>query len=398
MNSKSMKKAIIFAAAVLATATAGARTLSQAEAIDTIIGNNTRLKALRANAEADYQSDLYEAKRLNDPEVEFEHLWGPDDNKKWNIGVSQSFDWPGAYGKRIRTAESRRQAWTYRYAAEELSLRTSAKEAFAMGVYARRRLDLLQRVYENMDSLRNYITTGYRDGQLTILDVKKIQLELYGLRARIADVSQESMQAGAELAALNDGNALDADFGAYPAEPMYDLSRYLEYASSANPDVTAAEATAKSARLDADAVAASRMPGFTVGYRHAFEEEQHFNGFAIGVSLPVYSRSRAVKAAKLRATASGFDAAEASASARSAVTAAYSVAEKRRNALSELNDVTLDESYPRLLLMAYKGGQINVITYIQELNYYLSAREARLDAEYQLRLALITLNKYNPAE
>lgn len=398
MNSKSMKKAIIFAAAVLATATAGARTLSQAEAIDTIIGNNTRLKALRANAEADYQSDLYEAKRLNDPEVEFEHLWGPDDNKKWNIGVSQSFDWPGAYGKRIRTAESRRQAWTYRYAAEELSLRTSAKEAFAMGVYARRRLDLLQRVYENMDSLRNYITTGYRDGQLTILDVKKIQLELYGLRARIADVSQESMQAGAELAALNDGNALDADFGAYPAEPMYDLSRYLEYASSANPDVTAAEATAKSARLEADALAASSMPGFTVGYRHAFEEEQHFNGFAIGVSLPVYSRSRAVKAAKLRATASGFDAAEASASARSAVTAAYSVAEKRRNALSELNDVTLDESYPRLLLMAYKGGQINVITYIQELNYYLSARETRLDAEYQLRLALITLNKYNPAE
>ncbi|MGN1252037.1 MAG: TolC family protein [Muribaculaceae bacterium] len=398
MNSKSMKKAIIFAVAAFAAATAGARTLSQAEAIDTIISNNSRLKALRANAEADYQSDLYEAKRLNDPEVEFEHLWGPDDNKKWNIGVSQSFDWPGAYGKRIRTAESRRQAWTYRYAAEELSLRTSAKEAFAMGVYARRRLDLLQRVYENMDSLRNYITTGYRDGQLTILDVKKIQLELYGLRARIADVSQESMQAGAELAALNDGNAIDADFGAYPAEPMYDLSRYLEYASSANPDVTAAEATAKSARLEADAVAASRMPGFTVGYRHAFEEEQHFNGFAIGVSLPVYSRSRAVKAAKLRATASGFDAAEASASARSAVTAAYSVAEKRRNALSELNDVTLDESYPRLLLMAYKGGQINVITYIQELNYYLSARETRLDAEYQLRLALITLNKYNPAE
>ena len=398
MNSKSMKKAIIFAVAAFAAATAGARTLSQAEAIDTIISNNSRLKALRANAEADYQSDLYEAKRLNDPEVEFEHLWGPDDNKKWNIGVSQSFDWPGAYGKRIRTAESRRQAWTYRYAAEELSLRTSAKEAFAMGVYARRRLDLLQRVYENMDSLRNYITTGYRDGQLTILDVKKIQLELYGLRARIADVSQESMQAGAELAALNDGNALDADFGAYPAEPMYDLSRYLEYASSANPNVTAAEATAKSARLEADAVAASRMPGFTVGYRHAFEEEQHFNGFAIGVSLPVYSRSRAVKAAKLRATASGFDAAEASASARSAVTAAYSVAEKRRNALSELNDVTLDESYPRLLLMAYKGGQINVITYIQELNYYLSARETRLDVEYQLRLALITLNKYNPAE
>lgn len=64
-----MKKALALAIAVFATATAGARTLSQAEAIDTIISNNTRLKALRANIEADYQSDMYEARRLADPEV-----------------------------------------------------------------------------------------------------------------------------------------------------------------------------------------------------------------------------------------------------------------------------------------------------------------------------------------
>lgn len=392
-----MKKALALAIAVLATATAGARTLSQAEAIDTIISNNTRLKALRANIEADYQSDMYEARRLADPEVEFEHLWGVDGDKKWNIGVSQSFDWPGAYGKRTRAAESRRRAWAYRYDAEELSLRTSAKEAFAMGVYAARRLELLERVYANMDSLRSYITAGYRDGQLTILDVKKIELELYSLRSRIADVSDESSLAQSELAALNNGIPLAADFAAYPAEPMYELAQYLEYARTNNPDVIAGNALAHSAELEADAVSASRMPGFTLAYRHAYEEMQHFNGFAVGISLPVFSRSRALKAATLRANASRFDAAQADASARSAVISAYSTAEKRRSTLSELNDVTLDESYPRLLLMAYKGGQINVITYIQELNYYLNAREVRLDAEYRLRLALITLNKYNPA-
>lgn len=392
-----MKKALVLAIAVFATATAGARTLSQAEAIDTIISNNTRLKALRANIEADYQSDMYEARRLADPEVEFEHLWGVEGDKKWNIGVSQSFDWPGAYGKRTRAAESRRRAWAYRYDAEELSLRTSAKEAFAMGVYAARRLELLERVYANMDSLRSYITAGYRDGQLTILDVKKIELELYSLRSRIADVSDESSLAQSELAALNNGIPLAADFAAYPAEPMYELAQYLEYARTNNPDVIAGNALAHSAEMEADAVSASRMPGFTLAYRHAYEEMQHFNGFAVGVSLPVFSRSRAVKAVTLRANASRFDAAQADASARSAVMAAYSTAEKRRSTLSELNDVTLDESYPRLLLMAYKGGQINVITYIQELNYYLNAREVRLDAEYRLRLALITLNKYNPA-
>ena len=86
-----------------------------------------------------------------------------------------------------------------------------------MGVYAARRLELLERVYANMDSLRCYITAGYRDGQLTILDVKKIELELYSLRSRIADVSDESSLAQSELAALNNGIPLAADFAAYPA-------------------------------------------------------------------------------------------------------------------------------------------------------------------------------------
>ena len=45
--------------------------------------------------------------------------------------------------------------------------------------------------------------------------------------------------------------------------------------------------------------------------------------------------------------------------------------------------------------MAYHGGETNVITLIQEMNYYLQARQEYLDADYAYRAALASLNRYD---
>ena len=44
-----------------------------------------------------------------------------------------------------------------------------------------------------------------------------------------------------------------------------------------------------------------------------------------------------------------------------------------------------------LLKKALAGGQINLITYIQETNYFLEARAELLDLEYRYAKALATL-------
>lgn len=373
-----------------------ARTMSQNAAIDSIVANNYRLKALRSSHEADYQSAVYEAIRLEDPEVEFEYLYSPDAENKINVGVSQSFDWPGVYKKRAGAADMRREAWTYLYQSEANNLRYNARQAMAMGVYATQRLALLDSLRRNMERLQKHIQEGYDRGQLTILDVKKAALELYGLKTQIADVEQERQTALSELTVLNNGNPVDVDLNNYIAEPFLDYEQYQAYARDNNPSVNAQASLARASRADADAVRASRMPGFSLGYRHAYEDGEHFNGFSVGVSLPVYSRARATRAASLQASSALFEAMAETAAAQSQVAADYAVARKRLDQLKELDAVTLDDSYPRLLLMAYEGGQINVITYIQEIGYFMTARTDRLAAEYQYRLALLALNRYNP--
>ena len=42
--------------------------------------------------------------------------------------------------------------------------------------------------------------------------------------------------------------------------------------------------------------------------------------------------------------------------------------------------------------MAYNGGQINVITYLQEISYFESAQAEYLAAEYSYYTDLTTLN------
>lgn len=371
--------------------------ITPSEAVARIIANNPSLKALATSNQAEHVADLDAAGSFAGPEVEFEHMWNATGgDNKWNAGVTQSFEWPGVYGKRRTAAEARSLAMQYLYDAKALEIRTQAKDALAGAVYASSRKAMLDSVRANLERLVAYISDGYKSGQQTILDVKKSRLELFTVGSQIANVENEIAQYTATITELNGGEPLDIDLSAYLPEPMLPLSEYERQAAESNPDVKALSQSALWAQQEAEAAHASRYPGFSIGYRHAYEEATHFNGLAVGISLPIFSNRKALKVAELRKQSYTYEALAANAAARANLAAAYSEAQRRRAYLDGLGANTLDESYPSLLLMAYKGGQINVLTYLQELNYYISARQDYLAAEYALRTALIALNRYNP--
>ncbi|MDE7141660.1 MAG: TolC family protein, partial [Muribaculaceae bacterium] len=62
----------------------------------------------------------------------------------------------------------------------------------------------------------------------------------------------------------------------------------------------AIEATGRLAEAEASVAKAGRYPSFSVGYRHAFEEGTHFDGFSVGIGLPLYSRRHSSEASDAR--------------------------------------------------------------------------------------------------
>lgn len=389
-----MKKIIISSAlAILSLCSAtAAGTVGRDGVVSMILENNQRLKALAENQKAE-SAQLSVAGRFNSrPEVEFEHMWGKGGVTKWNAGVTQSFDWPGVYQRRRAQAQAQMGAFGYLYAAEARSIATEALLLVDNAVYVQKQIDLLDKLIANLRQMQEKVSAAHKGGQMTVLDLKKLDFQMYSYQARRNDLLQEQDRLAGELAALNGGKSIDVDLSGFVPQSLQPLDEYLRLARDNNPTVKAAEQNAEVARLAASTAEAERMPGFAVGYRHAYEENIHFNGFSVSVSLPVFTNKAASAAALKQVTALGYEAESVVSSQQARVRATYADALRRAGGLKEMCKVTLDESYPRLVLMAYTGGQINVITYLQEMAYFQSVQEEYLAAEYNYYTELTTLN------
>lgn len=396
-----MKKIIISlcAASMSLAVCAQSQQLSQREALLEILQNNTELQSLAAQNKASALSLTDEASSLADPQIDFEHLWGKtSDDNRWNVGVSQSFDWPGVYAKRRAAAKAQGDAMAYLYDAQCLEIVQQAKAAMIDAVYANKRLAMLREVKENIDKLSSLVQEGYDKGELTVLDVKKLKLESFTITTQISEVEQEFTEAISVLFALNASKDMRIDLQNYMAEQFLSLDAYLDQVATNDPQVLAAKQSAEAAKLSAKAASASRLPGFSLGYRHAYEDGMHFNGFSVGVNLPLFSRRKAAQVATLEAQSASFDAISAATKVQTQMIALHRDVTRERKMLDELGTVTLDDTYPSLLMMAYKGGQINALNYLLELNYFIEARTNLLNTEHCMRLDLARLNRYSLPE
>lgn len=396
-----MKKIIISlcAASMSLAVCAQSQQLSQREALLEILQNNTELQSLAAQNKASALSLTDETSSLADPQIDFEHLWGKtSDDNRWNVGVSQSFDWPGVYAKRRAAAKAQGDAMAYLYDAQCLEIVQQAKAAMIDAVYANKRLAMLREVKENIDKLSSLVQEGYDKGELTVLDVKKLKLESFTITTQISEVEQEFTEAISVLFALNASKDMRIDLQNYMAEQFLSLDAYLDQVATNDPQVLAAKQSAEAAKLSAKAASASRLPGFSLGYRHAYEDGMHFNGFSVGVNLPLFSRRKAAQVATLEAQSASFDAISAATKVQTQMIALHRDVTRERKMLDELGTVTLDDTYPSLLMMAYKGGQINALNYLLELNYFIEARTNLLNTEHCMRLDLARLNRYSLPE
>lgn len=390
-----MKK-IMFAAVALFAGMAVQAQDPIDEIINLIVENNPGLRAKAASAEAD-MADLANANVLPDPEVSVSNMWGYSHlGNKFSVGVSQSFDWPGAYGARSRAASSRNQAASFRLLAERMDVALSAKEQLYELVYIRQQIGLLHNLEGNLDSLQANIDRGFEKGELTVLDQRKIRIERYKFNSTLTDLEARAHSIASSIAALAPGVELPlASVDAYPVEPRLSDDDYYAQIVALDPSYLAAEMEATAESDEARAARLSKYPGFTVGYDYEHELGDIFNGFSASMTLPFLYGDKGRGAAQARRRAAEFDRVAAEASARSRIDGALRECDLWNRQRQAYIDVFGDNQYLVLLSKAYRGGQINVIDYFSEINYFYETTLQFLEADYRYRCALASLNRFN---
>ena len=387
---KNPTRSLLFAAAIVLTLQA-IQAAGYEEAADSIVASNPEVRAAYATVYADGLT-LDVSNNLPDPEIEGELLF-PErgGEKRWSVGVSQGFEWPGVYTARRRANRAAGAAAEATAEVLRSSLRAEALSALADYRNARANLNILETIAHDNDSLLRLTGRLAATGNTGRLDLNKLRIERERIGARVADWSDRLLQARGALEAIagRDISQVLARFES--ADIRLEGPTPTTHRSERTAAARAADMSVEAARLAGKAERAAGLPGFKIGYAHAFEEGNHFDGVSLGVSIPLFSGRGSKKRADAATAAARLDKEAVDGRLETEVRTAYESAAAAYRKIAPMREAVENSDNAALLKKALAGGQINLITYIQETNYFLEARAELLDLEYRYAKALATL-------
>lgn len=370
---------------------------NMADILSCIEANNPQLKA-GAQMVLSQKAEVSSQNSLADPTFELEHLWGAQNagDRKYDITVLQSFDFPSLYVQRNRVGNLKRSLYDGQQTLLRQQVLLQAKELCLRIVYLNRCIELSDKRLAAADELARLYRGKLESGDAAILDVNKIEIEQLNVTTANTRLRNELATCLAQLRALNGGESLDVELSTltYPEAVLpASFDELKTQALQADPELQ----LLRQESLIADkSVALNRsgwLPKFELGYRHAYELGERFNGFAVGVSIPLFANRKKVKMAKAQALAGTF-----------------AVNNREQQALAELQSaydeaVTLKQNHARydlltrqnnlgLLQKALAAGKISMVEYLVDATQLYEAFDNRLSLEYEYQLRLARLYKF----
>ena len=358
--------------------------------------NNIELKAMGARNSADID-ELRAGNSLGGPEVDFSYLFGePAVGDKWEIGASQSFEWLGVYHSRSKVISSRSESLDYQYEATRRDIHTRALAICNEIVWVNKQLLLYYEIVSDLYSLNGAYEKAFEHGEASILDRNKLRVEIVSANRVISRLEARKAELQLSLSEINGGEAFTGvEFNEYPLLQMpQSIDDYIASATKNDPMALYFKKRNVADEYDVSVAKRSLLPSFSVGYRHVNELGDKFNGVTAGVSLPLYSGKKSVKAARARKEANRYEAELWEKSVTEELTKEYTLAQSLADELA-IYDTALPKNNIELLRKALNAGQISLIEYLLEKRFYTEAQIEHLEVEYLYMQSLNSINRYN---
>ncbi|MCM1075782.1 MAG: TolC family protein [Bacteroides sp.] len=369
------------------------------DVLNTVMANNLSMKYSMADNAATIEGMKAE-NALETPELSYENLWGSKEaGDKRNFAITQSFDWPGVYAARREAIKKSETAMQYLRESEIIEVRKEIRVALIDIINVRQRISTTTKICSGLEKMVAYFKDAVSKGLETKLDYNKAVIEHINAVRELKSLKGEESALLSSLRALNGGQPVEELVGKlgdhYPRADLKSLRPDRESLRLKDPAIAAAQADVEVQKSLVKVERRSLLPGFSVGYVHEWENGETFNGFSISVNLPFLTQRRKVKAAEKTLELKSLDQEMSLIKLESELSGEYETALVYKELLEEYRGVMDDDSNFELLKKAFDAGQINFLTYMQEMNYFLNARRDFLDIHYRYHLALARLQRYD---
>ncbi|MDR1698320.1 MAG: TolC family protein [Prevotellaceae bacterium] len=387
-----VKKLII--SILLVSATFAAQAQSGYETVlQQIEANNTTLAALRQQTEAQKLGNRTGLAPAN-PEVEFNYLWGSPVaiGNRMDFSVKQSFDFPTVYAHRNKIANLQNQNAELSYKAERLNILLSAKQACIKLNY----YNALAREYAVRLQNAERIAIAYKSkldkGETNILEHNKAQLNLTTVQTELAEIETEQTTLLSELKRLNGGKELSTPNFQYPTSELpANFEDWYTTAERKSPLLQYVSAQIEINKQEIKLNRALWLPKFSAGYMSEKVVGQHFQGITVGVSVPLWENKNQIKQAKAQAQAAEETLNDSKTQFYSHLQTLYQKAFALQQNARKVKQSLADNNNEPLLKKALDAGEISLLNYLLEVEFYYNAINKVLEAERDYELAIAEL-------
>lgn len=372
---KNKIRILLCLAAVVAVQTAAAQTAEHryryaafTEVLDSVEQNNAELKALRELAYAK-ALDVRSVNNLDDPEVEFSHMWAKNNAKEGEVSIKQGFDFPSAYAARCTSAKLQTEQAQQEYLTRRKQVLVEAQSLCVELVALRMQNWYLRTAFDDAKKVQEMTQKRLDAGDANILEMNNAKYQFIAANNAYMqnELQMESVQT--KLDNLNGGKSLTLakdNYDYFVELPLFE--DVLAYWEECAPELKVAELER---RIAEQAVKVSRreaLPKISLGYKHAFASGgDRANGVVAGISIPIFKSRNTVKLARAEHMVAESQLASAKIDLRADLKTQYDQAQRMRYILSEYTDVIYTDNAPQLLYKALASGQISLVEYYSQL-------------------------------
>lgn len=366
--------------------------------LDSIAHNNLELKAMQAEFKAN-SLDLRTTNNLQDPSIDFEYLFGAQSvGDKWAIGISQPFDWPGLYSARSKMINSKVSALSYLVIKRKIEILNQSKLNCIEIININQQLALQTEILNNIRQIKDAYEKGFSHGEISILDINKLKIELLNVQQNRISLIRKKESLISDLKTLNGNSPIDNnilnDLSNYPTYKLAPFEEYARLIKEMDPENNYFNQMKDVIENDIKISKLQNLPSFAIGYKYSVEIGDKFNGLTASVSIPLFSNRNKVNVNKAKLVANDYAMQNSLVNKEAKAFSDYTQLQTLNEQIRDYKEVLGNGDNLRLLKKALDGGQINLLSYLTEIKYFIEAQNQLIQMEYEYQEILTNLNQY----
>lgn len=391
-----MKKSILTLLFILSINTVFAQYAYQ-DILNTIEANSTVLAAHHKQMEASMAENNAHA-LVENPEIEAGYIFGyGGESDKIELGISQEFDFPTVYANQSKIRKMSSEIIATQYDIDRIAVLTEAQAICTELIFSKMKLVLYKQNYDNAVKIANAYQKMMEVGETNILDYNKSKINLANAKNNydLEMINYNNLMAS--LKTMNGGKDIDFQYEDYDIVVLPE--NFDEWYASVEQKNPVFAQMRQQLAIDQQKVKLSKaewFPKFSIGYgaEIAKGNEEGEHGPSIGLVLPLWHNKGSVKSAKMHAEASETLLMNEKAVTYNYLSSLFAKAKALQENVSNLASSLEQFDGQALLLKAFESGEINLVDYLNEVEYYQNAMIELYSAEYEMNSTMIELKSF----